>query len=175
VARDEYDRFRKEEPDTLTDIQRAVRFYYLLKAGYAAKIVNPTFNIAPSSRPRLNLLRIEEELSEIHLRLSRVYIENRPYETIIKRYDRPDTFFYCDPPYYGFEDYYGSGIFNRNDFRKLRGVLAKISGKFIVSINDHKEIRNIFNQYNIEAVDTKYTAGGGNKSKQVKELLITNF
>jgi len=40
VARDEFDRFRKENPETLTDIQKAVRFYYLLKAGYGSRIKN---------------------------------------------------------------------------------------------------------------------------------------
>jgi len=111
VSRDEFYRFRKEEPETLTDIQRAVRFYYLLKMGYAARIRNPSFSIAPTSKPRLNLLRIEEELSAVHLRLSRVFIENRSYADVIKRFDRQETFFYVDPPYYGYEDYYGTGFF----------------------------------------------------------------
>jgi len=111
VSRDEFYRFRKEEPETLTDIQRAVRFYYLLKMGYAARIRNPSFSIAPTSKPRLNLLRIEEELSAVHLRLSRVFIENRSYADVIKRFDRPETFFYVDPPYYGYEDYCGTGFF----------------------------------------------------------------
>ena len=123
VARDEFDRFKKENPETLTDVQKAVRFYFLLKSGFAARIEKPSFNIAPSSPPRLNLLRIEEELSAVHLRLSRVYVENRPYDAIITRFDRPDTFFYCDPPYHGFEDYYGKGVFNREDFRKLHDLL----------------------------------------------------
>jgi DNA adenine methylase len=48
-----------------------------------------------------NLLRVEEELSAIHLRLVRVYIENNGYEDLIASFDRPDTFFYLDPPYYG--------------------------------------------------------------------------
>jgi DNA adenine methylase len=131
VSRDEFYRFRKEDPETLTDIQKAVRFYYLLKLGYAARIKDPSFSIATTSRPRLNLLRIEEELSAVHLRLARVYIENRPYETVIARFDKPETFFYLDPPYYGCEDYYGDGIFARDDFEKLRDILASISGKFM--------------------------------------------
>lgn len=82
VSRDEFIRFRAENPETLTDIQKAVRFYYLLKLGYAARINNPSFSIATTSRPRLNLLRIEEELSAVHLRLARVYIENKDYAEI---------------------------------------------------------------------------------------------
>lgn len=175
VARDEFYRFRKEDPETLTDIQRAVRFYYLLKLGYAARVKDPSFSIATTSRPRLNLLRIEEELSAVHLRLSRVYIENRPYEVVIDRFDKPETFFYLDPPYYGCEDYYGPGIFSREDFLKLRDILIGVKGKFILSINDVDEIRMLFKDYCIEQVETSYSAAGANHKKRVTELLIGNF
>lgn len=175
VARDEFERFKMENPETLTDIQRAVRFYYLLKSGYAGRIDNPSFSIATSSRPRLNLLRVEEELSAVHLRLSRVYVENRPFEVIIPRFDKPDTFFYVDPPYYGCEDYYGRGIFKRDDFQRLYEILEGIAGQFMMSINDAGEIRALFKKFYIEEVETAYSAAGGIRKKRVKELLITNY
>ena len=175
VARDEFERFRSENPEALTDIQRAVRFYYLLKSGFAARIESPSWAIVATRPPRLNLLRIEEELSAVHLRLSRVYIENRPYKTIITRFDKPDTFFYIDPPYYGFEDYYGPGIFNREDFTMLKELLSNLNGKFIMSINDTEEIRTLFKDFKIEEVATSYTAGGADKRKKVLELIIRNY
>ena len=175
VSRDEFERFRRESPDTLTDIQRSVRYYYLLKLGYAARIKNPSFSIATSSRPRLNLLRIEEELSAVHLRLSRVYLENRPYERILTQFDKPDTFFYLDPPYYGCEDYYGDGIFEPADFVRLRDILMGLKGKFILSINDIVETNEIYKEFNIERVNTSYSAGGADKKKKVTELLIKNY
>jgi DNA adenine methylase len=67
-------------------------------------------------------------VSEAHLRLSAVTVENLPYGDIITRYDRPGTFFYIDPPYYGYEDYYGKDVFGRADFALLAGILKKISG-----------------------------------------------
>jgi DNA adenine methylase len=175
ISREEFSRFRKEDPETLTDIQKAVRFYYLLKLGYAARIKAPSFSIATTSKPRLNLLRIEEELSEIHLRLARVYIENRSYTDIFSRFDKPDTFFYVDPPYYGCEDYYGLDIFSQEDFLKLRDILAGIKGKFIMSINDVDYIRSLFVGFHIEVVKTSYSAGGAHRKKSVNELLIRNF
>ncbi len=175
VAREEFERFKAETPESLTDIQRAVRFYYLLKSGYAARIKHPSFSIATSSRPRLNLLRIEEELSAVHLRLARVYIDNKPYERFISQYDKPDTFFYLDPPYYGCEDYYGDGIFHREDFQRLRDILSAIRGKFIMSINDIPEIRKLFNGFCIESIGTSYSCGGADKKKKVTELLIMNY
>jgi DNA adenine methylase len=175
VARQEFDRFKAENPETLTDIQRAVRFYFLLKCGYGAKINSPVFNIVTTSRPRLNLLRIEEELSAVHLRLCQVYIENKGYQNVIQRFDKPDTFFYLDPPYYGCEDYYGAGIFSKEDFTTLNGLLRAISGKFILSINDVPEIRSLFKDFIIATVDTSYSSAGANKKKRVTELLIMNY
>ena len=175
VARDEFERFKAEMPETLTDIQRAVRFYYLLKSGYGARIHHPSFSSATTSRPRLNLLRIEEELSAVHLRLSRVYIENKPYESILTRFDKPSTFFYLDPPYYGCEDYYGPGIFYRDDFAKLRDRLCTLQGKFVMSINDTKEIRDLYREFCIEEVNTSYSCAGADKKKRVTELLIRNY
>lgn len=174
VARDEFDRFKAENPETLTDIQRAVRFYYLLKTGYASRIHKPSFSIATTSKARFNLLRVEEELSAVHLRLSRVYIENRPYKDVICRFDKPSTFFYLDPLYYGCEDYYGPGIFSRSDFITLKDILSGVRGRYIMSINDTAEIRMLFKDCCIETVETSYSAGGGNK-KRVKELLIANY
>jgi len=129
VARDEFERFKIEPPETLTDIQRAVRFYYLLKSGFAARIESPSWAIVATRPPRLNLLRIEEDLSAVYLRLSKVYIENRPYKAIIPRFDKEDTFFYVDPPYYGFEDYYGSGVFNKGGLRCPEGTIGQYQGE----------------------------------------------
>jgi DNA adenine methylase len=173
IARDEFNRLRAECPETLTDIQRAARFYYLLKNGYAARISSPTFTSSPSTKPRLNLLRIEEELSAVHLRLARVVIENHPYQKIFERFDRPDTLFYVDPPYYECEDYYGKGVFDRTDFEALKNILKDIKGMFILSINDTAPIRELFKEFQVEKVKTTYTAGIRNKALRVDELLIT--
>jgi DNA adenine methylase len=175
VARDEFERFKGENPESLTDIQRSVRFYYLLRNGYASRIVKPTFSISTLKRSNFNLLRIEEELSAAHLRLSRVYIENMPYQKLVERFDKPHTFFYVDPPYWGCEDYYGKDIFNREDFRALRNLLAEVQGKFIMSINDVPEIRIMFKHFDIHEVPTSYLVAGADRQKKVMELVIKNY
>lgn len=175
TARDEFERFKKESPETLTDVQRAVRFYYLLKMGFASRITHPSFGLSPTQPPRLNLLRIEEELSAVHLRLARVYIENLSFERMIERADRPTTFFYMDPPYRGSEDSYGKGLFNREDFKALEAILRGIQGKFLLSLNNVPEIRQLYDGFCIEEVGTSYTASGAHRRKQVTELLISNY
>lgn len=174
LARDEFERFKVIDPATLTDIQRAVRFYFLMKLGFGARVTNPSFGIGATQKPRLNLLRIEEDLSTAHLRLSRVFIENKPYERVIERFDRPETFFYIDPPYFGCENYYGKGLFAREDFAKLRDQLAKAKGKWLMSINDVPEIRELFAAFEIREVVTSYSVSAGAR-KPVTELLIANY
>ena len=176
VSREEFDRFKNQDPTTLTDIQRAVRFYYLVRNGYASRIPNPSFSVGPTRRPAFNRLRIEEDLSAAHIRMSRTYIENMPYEKLIKRFDRPGTFFYIDPPYYGCENDYGKGLFSRDDFGTLNELLRGIEGRFILSINNTPEIRKIFKGFKVEPVRTSYSAGTAHrKSKKVTELLIRNY
>jgi DNA adenine methylase len=93
---------------------------------------------------------------------------------VIECFDRPETFFYLDPPYYGWENCYGDGIFSRDDFPKSNGILKTLQGKFILSINDHPQTREIFKGFKIARVKTRYTAvRQGNKP--VTELLISNF
>lgn len=83
----------------LTDIQRAARFYILLKLSYGADL----HSFGMKSRSLDNSIK---GLDEISKRLKNVIIENRDYEYIIKTYDREDTLFYLDPPYFGTEIYY---------------------------------------------------------------------
>ena len=175
VSRDEFLRLQQVDPETLTDIERACRFFYLQKLAFAGKIAGkPSFGISAYKPPRLNLTRLEHDLWEAHQRLAQVTIECLPYSDVITRYDRPETFFYCDPPYWGCEDYYGKAIFTRDDFQKLADLLSTLKGKWMVSINDVTEIRDIFKAFKIDTADTFYSMNK-NQMKPVRELIITNY
>jgi DNA adenine methylase len=80
----------------LTDIQRAARFL-LPEDGLWRQGSGQTFGTASTSPPRMNLLRIEEELSAAAL--ARTYVEHLDWKSCIQ-YDRPHTLFYADPPYW---------------------------------------------------------------------------
>lgn len=175
IARDEFERLKRVEGDTLTDIQRAARFYYLQQSCFGGRMDdNPSFGYAAVRGPKLNLLRIEETLSAAHLRLARTYIECLPYHEVIKRYDKPSTLFYIDPPYWDCENYYGRGLFCREDFTVLAALLNRIEGKFILSLNDKPEVRELFGDFSMDAVDVAYTCSNG-KNLKAGELLIRNF
>ena len=173
-SRNEFNRLKRLNVSTLTDIQRAGRFYTLQRSAFGGNPVNQCYGAHTSGRPKLNLGTMKNTLSEVHLRLSDVDIEHLPWEDCIRRYDRPHTLFYLDPPYYGCEEDYGKDIFCRDDFSNLADILRGITGGFVLSINDRPEIRNLFNWARIEEIATKYTAGGADKPVAVVELLITN-
>ena len=82
--------------------------------------------------------------------------------------------FYIDPPYWDCEDYYGKGIFAREDFGKLATLLDGIEGKFILSLNDRPEVREIFRKFQFESAEVSYSCANG-KNLKAAELLIRNF
>jgi len=172
VSRDGFRRMQDTPPEVLTDIQRASRFYYLQKSSFAGR--GKHFGYSTTQPSRLNLLRIEEDLSAAHLRLARVMVEHLPYDEVIRRYDRPGTFFYIDPPYWGNEDDYGKGIWNREDFGRLAELLGGIKGKFLLSLGDRPEVRELFGAFRIEPVETFYSCGREGRSK-ASEVLISNY
>jgi len=163
---------RQQEAGGLTDIHRSARYYYLQRHSFAGRVRGRTFGTGPMRRPRINLLRIEEELSEVHLRLATVTIENLPWQDFVRRYDRPQTFFYIDPPYYK-APYYEYNL-ELEDYQEMAQILASIKAMFILSINDHPEIREIFKQFNIKPVELNYSVSKGKQTKG-KELLVSNY
>ena len=173
TSRQIFDWLKITPPETLTDIQRAARFFYLQKLSFGAKVENQTFGTATTSPLRLNLLRLEEDLSQAHLRLTRATIEQQHWEKCIKRYDRPHTLFYCDPPYWGTEGY---GVdFGLEQYDRLATLAKSIHGQMIVSVNDIPEMRKAFDGLDMQRVDVAYTIGGGAKQRKFGELIVRNF
>lgn len=173
ASRDEYERLLNVKANTLTDIQKAARFYYLQKLAFGGHVVGRHYGYT-TTHSKLNYKTIEKSLNMVHERLQNVSIENLHYSEIIKRYDRPHTLFYLDPPYHKIEDYYGKNIFSEEDYKILSGLLRSISGKFIMSINDTDFMRLMYGNFNIKEVGVNYSLHVGKQTK-TKELIITNF
>ncbi|RFB73807.1 MULTISPECIES: DNA adenine methylase [unclassified Herbaspirillum] len=158
--------------ETLTDIQRAARFFYLQQHCFGGKVDGQTWGTATTAPP-VNLLRIEENLSAAHLRLASTYIENRDWAKCIETYDRPHTFFYMDPPYW---ETAGYGVeFGLEQYERMAGLMRSMKGKAILSINDHPEIRRVFAGFQLEEVGIDYQVGGGGKSVARTELIIYSW
>ena len=94
-------------------------------------------------------------------------------DVFIARFDRPWTLFYIDPPYWGHENDYGKGIFRRDDFSRMAELLRNIQGRFLLSLNDRQEVRELFGDFQIGTVSTCYSAHA-RSNRRVNELLISN-
>jgi DNA adenine methylase len=165
----------KESKDALgereTDIQRAARFYYLMRSAWAAKLPhNSNFNTGTGSA-RLSIYRIEENLYEIHRRLEKTIIEKLPWQACLLKYDAEDALFFLDPPYYGCERDYG-GPFERKDFTILGKCLEDIKGKFILTINNLPVTKELFGLFQIKEEPLKYFISG--RPQSVINLIVSN-
>lgn len=173
VSRKMYEWLKMTPEETLTDIQRAARFYYLQKMAFGGKVSGRTFGVSATSPPRLNLLRIEEDLSQAHLRLARCYIEHLDWQRCVDKYDRADTFFFCDPPYWQTEGY---GIeFPFDQYCQLAHKMRTVKGKMMVTINDHPEMRSVFEGFRIETAKINYTVGGAGRGNERSEMIVMSW
>lgn len=173
TSRAAFERLLATNAETLTDLERAARFLYLQRLSYGGKVAGRTFGTQTGGLARFNMNTLVPRLEELHERLAGVVIECLPYAEFIRVYDRPDTLFYLDPPYWGSESYYGKEMFSRDDFTKLAALLARIKGRFIMSINDTPGVRETFKGFKMVSVDTTYSVRGGAHQAKAKELIIT--
>ena len=174
VSRQIWEWMDSTPPETLTDIQRAARFFYLQKLGFGGKVEGRTFGTSTTGGVRLNLLRLEEDLSQAHLRLSRTTIEHLPWGECVRRYDRPHTLFYCDPPYWGTEGY---GVdFELEQYARMAELARTIKGRMVVSVNDIPQMRLAFKGLPMERLSILYSVGGAGRSKNRSgELVIRSW
>ncbi len=150
------------------DVRRAALFMKLLRYSYSSGC--KSFAAQP-----MDIRKIFGLIKELERRMSSVIVENQDFEALIKHYDRPDSFFYADPPYFSTEDMYAVG-FNWQDHVRLRDTLQNIKGRFLLSYNDCPEIRELYQGFSIfdfsrvHSMAQRYDAG-----KEFKELLIGNY
>lgn len=175
TTRKEFERLCDINPETLTDLERAARFLYLLRTGFGGKVGSRSFGTGRVMPGRFDVNKLATILEDAHDRLSGVVVECRDWLDIIDLYDSSEALFYMDPPYYECEKDYGANLFSRDQFTLMAEKLDRIQGKFIISLNSHPDVHRIFERYHIEIVETVYTIAGAAKQKAVEEVVITNF
>ncbi len=157
-----------------SDVIRASYFYQLIRYSYASGLTS--FGSQPHDMWS-NFPIIEQA----HRRLSKVVVENKDFEKLIRQYDRPVSFFYADPPYFETEKYYknvGEDGFKKEDHIRLRDTLMGIEGKFLLSYNDCSFIRELYDAPNIQI--ESYTRINNIKQRydngaQFPEILVANY
>jgi DNA adenine methylase len=169
-SREVFNDFRSQfKAQGLTDIQRAVRFFILIKVSYGSD--RHSFGCI-----KKNMAKMTDYLTQVSERLSSVLIENKPYDKLIELYDKETALFYLDPPYHGTEKYYDNA-FTDNDHIKLCDILKNLKGRFVLSYNDDEFIRELYKDFTIieTARQNNLMQRYADASKTYKELIIKNY
>ena len=172
-SRTDFDYISKimKTPTEIPDVKRAAYFYQLIRYSYASGLDSY------ASQPH-SMWNNFPLITNACARLQKVVIENKDFEKLIDQYDRPESFFYCDPPYFETEDYYEDVGFTKADHERLADKLSSIEGKYLLSYNECPEIRELYESRGarIESISRlsniaqRYEAG-----KQYDELIISNY
>jgi DNA adenine methylase len=125
---------KKKETVELGDVDSAVGVFFLLNTDFGGNLYGGfgySANEGGGKAKRLKTAMLR--LRCIHKRLlGDVFIECLDFEDVMDKWDRKETFFYCDPPYYGAEHYYEKA-FSKEDHLRLLNRLKQAKGKWILS------------------------------------------
>lgn len=154
----------------MDDIERAGTFFYLQRSSFGGN--RDDVLCYPQREPdgswrnfTQSYSRGIDRLTEFGDRLSDCMIESSDYTELMDRYDEPDTFFYCDPPYLGSEEKYVDGF----DHQELRRTLESLDGEWLLS---YGTIPDGYDDYRIEKQEYHYSISSGTEST---EKLIMNY
>lgn len=123
----------KWEPEPEDPMERAVRFYYIMRltfSGGGHKYKNG-LGLSKSQNKARTYANSTELMMQMGELIREWEILCRDFEDVIDFYDTKDTLFFLDPPYVGYENIYAGG-FQREDHIRLRNRLDKIKGKAVV-------------------------------------------
>jgi len=165
-----YDRVRNilkdhwEKRCMLDSLSLAVYFFYNFNLSYGPGFLGWT------SKIYLDQKRYNAMLQKVRdFQVKNLYVECATFEDVLARY--PNDFFYCDPPYYiGPDSKMFKGIYpmrnipiHHNGFKheRLRDLLLKHKGGFILSYNDCPTIREWYKDFQQTFPRWQYTMGQG--------------
>ena len=188
ISRAEFNRLAALDPRTLTPIERAHRFYYLIMAGWGGELAYPRFQTSITDGGYGNRLvgaiktpeALRARLEPVRNRLRTVLIENLPWEACFERYDRAGVVMYLDPPYPDNKCNYAHNMRDWEDHRRLAEQLGAAACRWILSSYDTPEIRELYAPFD-SYFRSVQSASGMNITKRGtgrvmnREVLITNF
>ena len=159
-------------------IERAARFYYLLRSSFYGHVEKGwRFTVKSSEANRQ--YNCVGEIADIAKRLQKVYLDNLNFTRCLKNWDRPDTFFFLDPPYVDSVKY-RSGIpaFTVKDHAALAEATRHLQGKWLLTYNDCPKVRELYDGFEMIPVSTrlqtqKVKAGG--HRVLFEQLAIANY
>lgn len=161
----------------IPDAKRAAMYYYVIKNAFNKNVYNV---MSKAEGKKVNWhTGLIEELKWSRKMMNGVIVENLDFRELVKRYEpQEDDCWYLDPPYVvaGEKSNYYFHDFTNDDHDALKDVCDKIhenKAKFMVSYDNRQVIKDLFKDYNVNEIKTKYS-GAADKKERI-ELVITNY
>lgn len=153
--------------------ERAWAVFYLLRTNW-----NGAFSMPLCAKYSI-VTGLENKAAELEARcrdIGKCVIEATNGVEMLRRYDKPDTLFYCDPPYVNTEQFHYEG-FRQADLDELLEKLVTLEGGFILSHYNSEPLRNWAAQHGFQCdvIKTKISIAVATLGKEREELLIYNF
>lgn len=158
----------REQPG-LTDIQRAARWYFRNRTCFGGADMR-SFGTSALSAGDGRSARLEA-VRTLAVRLDKTLVEELDWAECVRRYDRPSTFFFCDPPYTECGDC-GYKAWTEADVLRLKETLATIRGKWMVTLNDSPAVRQIFDGCEVVGVERAMGISHKATKRRYRELII---
>lgn len=160
---------RPEDP-----VERAGRWFYLRYTQFNGAVVKRKGFKTGGKRNEARSFRGSiEDLDAIADRFAEVTIECQSYETVIDRYDHPDSLFYIDPPYYDATRpryRYGDDF----DHSRLATVLTGTDADWIVSYDEVPPALSDIEE-TVETYTARYSMSYSEERPEHTERLVLNF
>jgi DNA adenine methylase len=170
--------------NTTGAVGRAGRFFVACRQSLAGRMDS----FAPLSRTRTRRgmneqcsawLSAIDGLPQVHARLRRVAVLNRPALEVIQGQDGPGTLFYVDPPYLPSTrtatDTYGRFEMTKRDHRELLDLLRSIKGKVMLSGYRSRPYDHCLADWNRYEFELPNNAARGVTKRRMNEVVWTNF
>ncbi|WP_081311692.1 DNA adenine methylase [Pseudomonas putida] len=182
-TKEEYYVQRGRDCGSLSDFERAVRFFFLNRHcfnGVYRTNKKGAFNVPYGSK--LPEVPSEQEILFFSEKIKNTEFINSDFEVTLLS-ARKDDFIYLDPPYAGTETKdrgeYGPDSFKSVDISRLGETLRSVSengAKILLSYASIDSIKEEFSDWNIsEVLVERSISGFARGRKKVPEVIITNY
>lgn len=182
-TKEEYYKLRSLDTSKLTDLEKAVRFFFLNRHcfnGVYRTNKSGAFNVPFGSK--LTEIPSREEIIYFSKKIVSTEFLSGDFELTISSAGK-DDFIYLDPPYAGTESRdrgeYGLNSFKEFDISRLSTALKYASekgAKILLSYASIEPIKQEFTEWNIREISVDRSISGFARGrKKVPEVIITNY
>jgi len=146
-------------------IDKLVKIIYNCCGTFGSKGQGNKIYRNPNIEPKLRRIPLYAEY------MKNTTILNDDWKSAIE--DNSNTFIYLDPPYDKSKGLYKDAVV---DFKDMAEILSKLKkSKWLLSINDTEEIREIFKDFEISGLNVVGQGNSGVGLNNRNELLISNY